>query len=126
MFGEDHHVKEKQQLEWVREQVLFHGKRVERPKFSPTRWPYTYAADFVRAHEGIIPDNIWDEIDVSGGVSRAQASRARTRWANLLGLADVDVAEQLACGYIIEHNVDISGEFARQHVPTWVFTYVDA
>lgn len=125
MYKEDHHVRENQRLREVREQVLFHGKPAVREEFVPGRWPYTYAADFVRAHEAIIPDIIWDEIEISGGVSRSQAARARTRWANSLGLLDVDVAEQLACGYLIENGVDLSGKYAREHVPTWVLAHVD-
>lgn len=120
MFKTDHHVAENRQLTFVRDQVIFHAKPVPHEKFSTARWPYTYASDFVRAHEDIIPSVIWDEIEISGRPSRAQASRARTRWANNLGLLDVDVAEMLACGYIIENGVDLTSTWARETVPTWV------
>lgn len=110
-------------LHEVRERVFFHMKPQTRSQFSPTRWPYTYANDFVRSHEGIIPDVIWDGIEISGGVTRSQASQARTRWANSLRLRDYDVAELLACGYIIENGIGIHSPAAREKVPTWVYTY---
>lgn len=104
--------------------VLFHVRSTPRLQFSVPRWPYTYAADFVRAHEAIIPAHIWDHIEVSGGVTRAQAARARTVWANSLKLNDYELACQLACGYIIENGVDIFCSDARRLVPTWVWAYV--
>ena len=126
MFGTDHHVVEGQQLKYVKDQVIFHAKPTPREQFSASRWPFTYANDFVRTHEDIIPDAVWDEIEISGPPSRAQASIARTKWANSLGLLDVDVAEMLACGYIIENNVDLSSTYARDTVPTWVLTRASA
>lgn len=122
MFKSDHHVDENQRLRSIQESVLFRAKPTPREEFSPSKWPYTYAADFVRAHEDIIPDNVWDTIEISSKPSRSQASQARTRWANSLGLLDVDVAEMLACGYIIENDVKLDS-VARQSVPTWVLNY---
>lgn len=123
MFKRDQHIEENRQLELVKERVIFHAKPAPREEFIRTRWPYTYAADFVRAHEAIIPDCIWDAIEISGRPSRSQASQARTRWANSLGLRDVDVAEMLACGYVIENGIKLDGSSAREIVPTWVLNY---
>lgn len=122
----DPHDRDRELLKEVKTRVLFHAKPpVPRPKFLTTRWPYTYAADFVRAHEGVIPDTIWDKLEVgaAGSISRAQASRARTVWANSLGVLDVDVAELFACGYLIENEIDITDADARRLVPTWVRSY---
>lgn len=104
----------------VKEKVLFHAHPTSRLAFSPVRWPYTYAADFVRTHEGIIPDIIWDQMEISEPVSRAQASQARTRWANRMALEDHDVAELLAAGYLIENNYDVDTPEARRILPTWL------
>lgn len=123
MFKNDHHDEENRQLTFIKQSVIFHAKPAPREEFVATRWPYTYAADFVRAHEDIIPDRIWDTIEVSGKPSRSQASQARTRWANSLSLLDVDVADMLACGYIIENGVKLDAA-ARQIIPTWVHVYV--
>jgi hypothetical protein len=109
-----------QRLAEVKEKVLFHAHPTPRLAFIASRWPYTYAADFVRSHEGIIPDSIWDGMEISGLISRAQASQARTRWANFLSLEDYDVAELLACGYLIEHNYDVDTPDARRLLPTWL------
>lgn len=120
MKPNDTRVDRDQRLADVKEKVLFHAHPTQRSQFSATRWPYTYAVDFVRSHEAIIPDIIWEQLDVSGGViSRAQASRARTLWANSLSLEDHDVAELLACGYLIENNFDVDWPDARRLVPTW-------
>lgn len=108
-----------QRLADVKEKVLFHAHPTPRLAFTEARWPYTYAADFVRNHEEIIPDAVWDRLEVSGGISRAQASHARQIWANSLSLEDHDVAELLACGYLIENNYDVDWPAARRLVPTW-------
>lgn len=120
MKPNDTRVNRDQRLAEVKEKVLFHAKPTTRSAFSESRWPYTYAADFVRSHEGIIPDTIWDQMDISGPVSRAQASRAFRRWANSMSLEDYDVAELLACGYLIEHNYDVDTPDARRVLPTWL------
>lgn len=126
MFKHDHHDEKNRQLTLVKEAVIFRAKSAPREAFIATRWPYTYAADFVRAHEDIIPDRIWDTIEISGQPSRSQASQARTRWANSLGLLDTDVAEMLACGYIIENGVKLDNSDARAIVPTWVLNHTSS
>ena len=57
-----------------------------------TRYPYTYACDFMRAYGGA----------GSGGVklSRADASKMREQIANALGMADGDLATKLADFYL--------------------------
>lgn len=115
--------KQTARLRGIRERVFFHMKPHVRSQFSSNRWPYTYANDFVRAHEEVIPDSIWDQMEISGGVTRAQASQARTHWANLLHVSDYDVAELLACGYIIENGIGLNSPEAREKVPTWVHIY---
>lgn len=120
MKPNDTRVNRDQRLAEVKEKVLFHAKPTTRSAFIASRWPYTYAADFVRSHEAIIPDSVWDEMEISGPISRAQAGQARKRWANFMSLEDYDVAELLACGYLIEHNYDVDTPEARRILPTWL------
>lgn len=57
-----------------------------------TRYPYTYACDFMRAYGGA----------GSGGVnlSRADASHMRTQIAKALGMPDEELAKKLADYYM--------------------------
>ena len=58
------------------------------------RYPYTYAADYLRMKIG------WDK----GLISRAAASRARKLVAEALGFNDRSVAEILAEKYIEKYG----------------------
>lgn len=78
------------------------------PQFSPTRYPYTYAADFLRSHAGIVPDEIagasWRQFP-----SRGEASRMRRKWASELGMGDEDLARKFADAYLREHHINKPG-----------------
>lgn len=108
------------------EHIARFTKPAPRELFVPNRWPYTYAVDFIRAHESVIPDRIWERVGSDVAIySREAASRARTLWARELDISDSVVAEHLAAAYLREH-------FARPepimklHVPQWVLALWDA
>ena len=57
-------------------------------EFSPSRYPYTYAADYLR------------QISTHGDLSRADASRIRKTIAAACGIDDATVASALADLYL--------------------------
>lgn len=61
-----------------------------------SRYPYTYAADYLREKVGNDHDN--------GLMSRSAASQARSVIAEVLGLEDADVAQKLADAFIAAHR----------------------
>lgn len=79
--------------------------------FSATRYPYTYAADYLRTHWQIVPEEITEQIadDEARAMalmaSRGVASKARQMWAEALGIADEDAARLLADAYLAEHGI---------------------
>lgn len=73
-----------------------------REAYLPSRYPYTYAADFLRAHWDLIPEDIREELDPT---SRGDASHARTQMASAWALEDEDLAKVLANAYLVEKNV---------------------
>jgi len=78
-----------------------------RENFSPSRYPYTYAADYLRGHSELIPEQIFDEVVPLDyhGIARSQSSQIRTKWAAELGIDDKLAAEILANAYLIENRV---------------------
>lgn len=91
-------------LESFRAIVNAHVQKPMRQGFIPSRYPYTYAADFLRAHPEMVPGHIRKELVVIE--SRSDASRARQRWAEELGIDDADAAEVLADAYLKENGVE--------------------
>lgn len=73
-----------------------------RSSYLPSRYPYTYAADFLRSHWDLVPEDIRDGLD-SG--SRGDASYARQQMASAWAVEDDALAIVLANGYLIENNV---------------------
>jgi hypothetical protein len=71
-------------------------------RFIPSRYPYTYAADFLRGHPDMVPAWLRDELDGS----RGSASQVRTKWAERLGIDDREAAEILANAYLEENKVE--------------------
>lgn len=82
--------------------------------FSPTRYPYTYACDYLCSHPHIVPpevyesndDELWNVHDVT--MSRAQASRVRKVWAALTGISDDQAAILLANAYLKAAGLRVS------------------
>ena len=69
-----------------------------------TRYPYTYACDFIRSLAGYGP----------GGtkLSRADASKIRSSFSSILKLPDEEVAKKLA-DYYLAHKEEIAEEDAK-------------
>jgi hypothetical protein len=91
-----------EKLDEFREQVRAVIKD-NRELFTPGRYPYTYASDFLRAHTDLIPADIVNRLTVVQ--ARSDASRARTEMAERMGVEDVTLACVLADAYLIENNV---------------------
>lgn len=64
-----------------------------------TRYPYTYAADFIRSLGG------YDE----GGIklSRSNASQIRQSIASIIGMEDINLAQAIA-DYYLDHEDEIA------------------
>jgi hypothetical protein len=80
-------------------------------RFSPTRYPYTYACDFLRNNTSVVPlevrDAYWaarDELAPSL-MSRAQASGLRQAWAQSEGMSDDELAAVLADAYLAVNRI---------------------
>jgi hypothetical protein len=71
-------------------------------RFIESRYPYTYAADFLRAHVEMVPAWLQDRLDGSRGA----ASKVRSEWAERMGISDYAAAETLALAYIVENKVE--------------------
>lgn len=96
-------------------------------EFSPSRFPWTYAADFLRSHSWMVPDEVvseasrttfdgapsprmYQEFCQQWSASRAGASRVRQVWARMLGLPDRDMATALAVAFCKENRIGIPAE----------------
>lgn len=78
-----------------------------RAVYSETRDPYTYAADFLRAHPDLLPAHITAVVaeDEERIRSRSEASQARQAWVKELGISDEQAARILASAYLVENDV---------------------
>lgn len=76
-------------------------------EFSGSRYPYTYACDFLRTHWDIVPKEIDQQVPASDPRihSRSEASRARQLWAEATGVEDEAAAQMLADAYLHEHGI---------------------
>lgn len=74
--------------------------------FIPTRYPYTYAADFLRQFPHVIPV---DAGPVPQGMSRAESAQIRKHWAEIEGRSDEEFATMLADAYLRVHEIDRAG-----------------
>lgn len=71
----------------------------------PSRYPYTYAADYLRGFGGF---------DRRGTrLSRADASQVRQAVSKALGLDDAEVAERLA-DYYLAHQTELTIEAGKR------------
>lgn len=81
-------------------------------RFSPTRYPYTYAADFLRGHVHVVPLKVRDAYWQTRGelapsmMSRAQSSGMRQAWAQSEGMADEELAAVLADAYLVVNRIE--------------------
>jgi hypothetical protein len=73
----------------------------------PTRYPYTYSADFLRSHSEIIPDEYLKIQELAPGqpLSRAQAAGIKSSWAKDLGVDERELASVFADAYIKENQL---------------------
>ncbi len=71
--------------------------------FIPTRYPYTYAADFLRQFPHVVPV---DAGPVPLNMSRSDASQIRRRWAEVEGRDDDEFAQVLADAYLRVHGIE--------------------
>lgn len=78
--------------------------------FIPTRYPYTYACDYLRGHPHIIPDEVLDlwPLRPRDPMSRADASLVRELWASLTGVSDAQSAILLADAYLKAAGMRVS------------------
>lgn len=81
--------------------VAAHINRNKGHQFIPSRYPYTYAADFLRSHTELVPAWLRDQLDGS----RGSASQVLSQWAERLGIDDREAAEIVAQAYVVENNV---------------------
>lgn len=79
---------------------------VYQPEVIPTRYPYTYSADFLRMHDELIPIEYLQERDIAWGqpLSRADAAGIKSSWAKDLGVDERKLACIFADGYLKENN----------------------
>jgi len=83
-----------------------------REAFIPTRYPYTYACDYLRSNPQIIPVEVFEDPGLwtaqnSSLMSRADASRVRQRWAELTGMSDDTAAILLAGAYLTAAGIEV-------------------
>jgi hypothetical protein len=71
--------------------------------YVPTRYPYTYACDFMRQFPRVIPV---DAGRVPDGMSRSDATEIRQRWAEIERRTDEDLAIALADAYLQVHGIE--------------------
>lgn len=75
--------------------------------FTPTRYPYTYASDYMKKHWlKLLPVGIrtlYTDDELSG--SRGIASQARQFWAEAEGVEDEWLARQLADAYLKQEGI---------------------
>lgn len=62
-----------------------------------SRYPYTYACDYLR-------EKVGDDYG-KGLISRSAASQIRTAIADVAGLDDHELAEKLADAFMVEHGI---------------------
>lgn len=75
------------------------ARRPEREQAIPSRYPFTYAYDFLRTHAAIYGLPI--------GMSRGEAGVAITRFCENMGLDRGEIVAQLADAYLIVNDVEM-------------------
>jgi hypothetical protein len=70
-----------------------------------SRYPYTYACDLIRAFAGYNAEGT--------KLSRSDASKIRSKIAEILGIQDEDLAKELA-DYYMKHSQEIAEQGATE------------
>lgn len=97
--------------------------------FTPTRFPWTYAADYLRTRPWMVPDEIVSKASVLPGNDPSKVDREFCRdwhtarssavvllktWSRELGLSDRDMATALAVAHCRENRIEIPAETLHQ------------
>jgi hypothetical protein len=85
------------------------GDKMAIDKSEDTRYPYTYAADYIRSLAGYIAP------DYTSGtkLSRADAAKIKEKIAEIIGMSEQELAEKLA-DYYLEHEDAISEKSSQE------------
>jgi hypothetical protein len=77
--------------------------------YKANRYPYAYSADFLRQHESLIPVDIYTQVAVFGhALSRGEAARAKSLWAESIGVDAHELAQVFADCYLAEHGIPLA------------------
>lgn len=80
-----------------------------REQFSPTRYPYTYACDFIRQNPNVVPAEVRNNPEVAHlfdeQMARSQASWVRNVWAAHEGCDAEELARTLADAFMQVHGI---------------------
>jgi hypothetical protein len=86
---------------------MFNRKKVNDNMNNDTRFPYTYASDYIRSIVGHRNGNAI--------LSRSEASQIRTGIAKVIGMDDHELAIQLATHYQL-HEKEITAKTAKDFI----------
>jgi hypothetical protein len=84
-------------------------RQTEHARFSPNRYPFTYAYDLLREHRSLVPDSVRAQA-VEGDNSRANMAYVCRVWAREIGDAQLELVIGLADAFLEYHEVIVSGE----------------
>lgn len=79
--------------------------REQPSSYIPGRWPYTYAADFMRSHPELLPTSVREAVGTID--SRHAASQAVGRWAQEVGAPADEIKAILADAYLEQHHISL-------------------
>lgn len=84
--------------------IRSHGEQ-----YTPTRYPWTYSADFLREHPELIPAKIVEQAGVPSDqlMSRSGAAHAKQLWAESIGEDEEALARIFADSYLLEHGIPL-------------------
>ena len=85
------------------------ARQTEHDRFSPGRYPFTYAYDLLREHRSLVPDSVRAQA-VEGDNSRANMAYVCRVWAQEIGVAQLELVIGLADAFLEYHEVIVSGE----------------
>jgi len=84
-------------------------RKTEHDRFSPGRYPYTYAYDLLREFNELIPAEVLSRLDFFVN-SRSCMAAVTGLWARDLGVEKIDLLIGLADAFLEYHEVIVSGE----------------
>jgi hypothetical protein len=90
------------------------------PHYIPSRFPRTYAYDFIRANLTILPNDVLAEVE-NTFLSRGDAARAVKRWAQAINVAPEAIMVILADAQLAIEGIPLSAADAER-VPLAEFT----